>query len=92
MPFYIKNSTRFTESTYLVETETEMEEAEVIGEDGEYLGVTDIDINTEYLIPCDKDGKPLEGAKPIQVMKVSEPYETREAAEASPEAMTEFNA
>lgn len=88
MPFFIKRVKRFTESVYL---ETGESEDELSG-DGEYIGVTDIDICDAFLIPCGADGN-TEGASEsdiIPVEEISGPFETKEEALASDDAGVEW--
>lgn len=88
MPFFIKRVKRFVETVYL---ETGESEDELSG-DGEYIGVTDIDICEDFLIPCGADGN-TEGSSAddvIFVEEISGPYDTKEEALASDDAGVEW--
>lgn len=79
MPFFIRRVTRLTESVYLVEA-PDSEAAAT--KDGEYLGVTDIDLASEYLIGCGEDGIANGPADRefVTVNAVSGPFATPEDA------------
>lgn len=89
MPFFIKTVKRFTETSYLVEA---MNAEEATGADGEYLGVCDIDIQEDHLVPCSPEGVVMWHMKDnvIATVEVSEPYETEAAARESDDAWTEW--
>jgi len=89
MPFFIKRVKRFTESVYLETGES----ADELSGDGEYIGVTDIDIPAESLITCGLDGN-TEGSSErgiyYPVIEISGPFETKEEALASDDAGVEW--